>query len=901
MKFPFWRRRRNEELDNEINDHLRMAIRERVERGESPEDAEIHAQKELGNMGLVKEVTRNSWGWRWLEQSGQDLSYGMRMLVKNRSFTLIAIITLTLGIGANTVIFSIINAALFRPRPVAQPERLVELYSGYTQQPYQTSAYQDFQLFRQEKEIFSDLAAYNISQFKIGGLETVDQIWGETVSGNYFDVLGVKPFRGRTFAPDEDQTPASHPVAVISHSFWQRQLDADPGAIGKTITLNNQTLTVIGIAPPEYTGMIRGLAIDVWVPLMMVPQLEPQRGTAILTSRGNSWLFIIGRMQPDVTLEKVRARFDLIAAQLRATYPDAWGKNVESNDKPQKVITILPESETRIPPDLHTAAYALSALLLAIVNVVLLIACMNLANLLLARATVRRKEIAVRLALGAGRFRIVRQLLTESLLLAVIAGIFGGLFSVWVLNLLMVSIPPLPEGIRLVIDLRLDWEVLLCTAVFSVVVGVLFGLAPALHASGSSVITALKSGADVLAGGHRQSRFRNALIVTQIALSLLMVVGAGLVFKSARNVRPTSLGFDSLNMVVAPITLDQQQYNRSRSHDFYIQLDERIRALPGVRSVSFVDELPGGLMGRTRSSIGIEGYHPGPNEDMQIDINIIGPGYLTAMKIPIVMGRDIDERDRDGAPCVAVINEAFAKRYLGDQPAIGKHLIRSRGQQDESCAIIGIVRDNKFQSLEKQPAPWYGLPLLQFDARRTTMLVQTSRAPDNLIVPVRQTIRSLDRSVPVADIRTLSGSFAPVMFIFQLLGLIVGSCGLLAILLATIGIYGVVAFGVSQRTREIGIRMALGADRPNVLRLVVRQGMILVLLGLVFGLFLSAALTPVLTSSIFEIHLLNGVSATDPLTFIVISALFAGVALLGCYIPGRRATKVDPMVALRYE
>ncbi len=832
----------------------------------------------------------------------QDGRYGARMLMKQPGFTLIAVLTLALGIGANTAIFSIINAVVFRPRPVAQPERLVELYKSDARHTYQNSAYQDFLIFREQGEVFSGLAAYSLRMFKLGGVDEVEQVIGEVVSGNYFDLLGVRAFSGRTFLPEEDQTPGSHPVVVISHGLWRRRFGADPALIGKTITINNQALTVIGVAPPQYTGMFRVLATEVWLPVMMIPQLEPQSGMSKLNSRGSSWLFIVGRLKPEATLQQARARVDLIVRQLREAYPEAWReKRVESGETLERSVIILPESETRIHPDAHAAAYAFIALVLTIINLVMLIACMNLANLLLARSTVRSKEIAVRLALGAARWRIVRQMLTESVLLAALGGATGVLLAVWSMGALAASLPALPEGIRFAIDLRLDWRVLLYTLVFSFLVGLLFGLAPALQASRPNVFAALKDGADVFAGARGQSRLRNGLIIAQVALSVVLLAGAGLVMRSVRNLHPINLGFDSLNLVVAPMKLEERQYDRARSQDFYRRLAERARVLPGVRAVAFVDHVPNGL-DRSRGSVGIEGYQPGPGEDMQLDRNIIGPGYLTAMNIPITQGRDFDERDRDGAPCVAVVNEALARRYFAGGQALGKHLTKFGWRQpDQSCEIVGVVRDNKFQSLRKEPLPWYAFALFQSHWTRTTMLVHSEGAPENLVPAVRRTIQSLDQTIVITDVLTLSDTFGPLLYFYRLFGLLVGACGLLAILLAVIGIYGVVAYAVSRRTREIGIRMALGADKQKILRLVMRQGMILVGSGLSAGLLLALALTRVLTSSVFEIPLLNGVSATDPLTFGSIALLLIVVAQLACWVPARRATTVDPMVALRCE
>jgi putative ABC transport system permease protein len=895
------RGRREREFAEELESHLAMHIEDNLRAGMSPEEARRVALVKLGGVTQVQELHREQRGLPMLETLFHDLRFGARMLFKNPGFTLIAVLTLALGISANTVVFSIINAVLFRPRPVAEPERLVELYSSDARNPYGGSSYQDYLSFRDQGEVFSGLAAYRPGRYKLGGEDGVEPVIGEAVSGNYFDVLGVKAFSGRAFLPEEDRTPGSHPVVVIGHDLWRRRFGADPALIGKPIKINNQALTVIGIAPPEYTGMIRGLAAEVWVPVMMIPRLGPADDMSRLNNRGDNWLFIVGRLKPEATLEGARARFDLISAQLRGAYPEFWRQIGATGATLEKSVTILPESETRIHPGEGAAAYAFIAVVLTIINMVMLIACLNLANLLLARATARGKEMAVRLALGAARWRIVRQLLTESVELTALAAAAGVLLAMWLMNALAASLPAF-QGIRFAIDLQLDWRVLLYTSAFSFLVGLLFGLAPALQASRPDVIVNLKDGANVFAGARRQSRLRNGLIVAQVALSVVLLAGAGLVMRSARNLNPINQGYDSLNLVVAPIRLEERLYDRARSKDFYRRLAERTRALPGVREVVFAARLPAPGLDRGRSPVGIEGYQPSPGEDMALETNTIGPGYLTAMNIPIANGRDFDERDREDAPCVAVVNEALARRYFAGGQALGKNLIKHAGQRpDQFCEIVGVVRDDKFQSLRTEPLPWYAFALSQSHSTSATMLVHTEGPPENLVPKVRRAIQALDQTILVSSVLTLNDSFRPLLYFYRLFGLLVGGCGLLAIILAVIGIYGMVAYAVSRRTREIGIRMALGGDKHKILRLVIRQGMILVVYGLCAGLLLALALTQILTSSIFEIPILIGVNATDPLTFGSTALLLIVVALLACYLPARRATKVDPMVALRIE
>jgi putative ABC transport system permease protein len=833
-----------------------------------------------------------------------DLRYGAKMLWKSKGVTIIAVLSLAVGIGANSAIFSLVNAILLRPRPVSHPEQLVEIYvSEGEQQPYSSTSYPSYLELRDHNEVLSGLAAYGIQQFNFGDANEVEQIWGEAVSGNYFDILGVAPQKGRTFSPDEDIVPRRNPVAVISHSLWQRRFNSNPDVVGKTITLNNQTLTVIGIAPPQYTGMIRGLSSEIWIPMAMMPAVA-EMGDRALTSRGNRWMILVGRLKPETTLAQARARFDLLTRDMQAAHPDEWLQKQESGRTRVSAITVLPESETRIHPGMYSAVYAVIGLVFVIVNLVLLIACINLASMLLARAVSRRKEMAVRLAIGASRFRIVRQLLTESVLLSVIAGAAGILLAVWFLNLIVAAIPALPEGIRVAVDLHLDWRVVMYTIAFSTITGILFGLAPALQSSKAGVSTVLKDDSSLFTGFYRKSRARMALVVVQVAFSLLLLVGAGLVLRSLEKIRPSRLGFSTDRMIVGLVRLDEAKYDQTKTQEFYRQLSERVNALPGVQSVSLVNEMPVTFMGGARSSIEIEGYQPAPDEDMQIAAVLAGPGYFTNMRVPFVQGRDFEERDREGAPCVGIVNEAFGEKYFHGSNALGKHLLKYGGGPNVPripCEIVGVIRDNEWQSLEKQVHPFFALALQQSQRKQFTLVAGSTGDPASLIGAVRNTIRELDPMIPVADVQTLDDYFSFGLYPFRMLAVVMGGCGVMALLLATLGIYGIISYSVAQRTRELGIRMALGALQKDILRMVVGQGMFLVIVGLGLGLGLSLALTRVLTSSLLELELPLPVSAIDPLTFAGVTILLGLVALVACYIPARRATKVDPIEALRYE
>jgi predicted permease len=814
----------------------------------------------------------------------QDLRHAARLLRKSPGLTATVVVTLGLGIGAGTTIFSFVSALLLKPLPVAEPASVVAVFTSDHSGPrYGWSSYPDYLDF-EKTDVFAGLAAHTVAPLSLTQGGHTDRVFGELVTANYFVVAGVGASRGRLLVP-EDGLPGAPPVLVVGDALWRRAFAADPGLVGRSVTLNGQPFSVVGIAPRGFAGMTRGMAVDLWVPVT-APGAIPSADR--LDNRGSRWLLVLGRLKPGVAARDAEARLAVLAGQLQQAYPDNWTDVRRS----RRVISVVPESQARIFPQARGAVVGFLGLLLAVVGLVLMIACSNVASLLLARAGARRRETAVRLALGASRGRLVRQLLTESLVLSLLAGALGVLLASWATDLLMALRPPVPFPVAL--DLELDGGVLAFSLTLAILTGLGFGLVPALQASRAELLPALKD--ETPGSGRASAAYRRPLVVAQMAMSAVLLIGAGLFLQSLRNAHAIDPGFDPGHLLLLSTDLRLNGYPEPAGRDFYRRLLERAGALPGARAASLATGVPLGL-GSRRRNVAIEGYQPAAGEDMEVHTNSVGPGYFRTMGVALARGRDFGASDGPGAPGVAIVNEAFARRYWPGQDPIGKTLrLGSRGRPAaEPFTVVGLARDGKYVTLGEEPKPFFYVPFLQLYEAEAVLHVRTQGDPRALVAALRREVQALDPSVPIYDVKTMTDHLGVALLPARLAAGLLGAFGVLAIVLAALGLYGLMAHSVSQRTRELGIRMALGARAADLLSMVLGQGLGLTGLGVAAGLPLAFAVTRLAA------NLLYGISPTDPLTFTGIALLLAATALLASYVPARRATRVDPIVALRYE
>ena len=866
----FRARRLDSELDEELRFHLEMLVEENMRRGMTWEEAGTAARRRLGGVAQIKEVYRDRRGLPMIETLLQDLRYGARILLKNPGFTTVAVLTLALGIGANTAIFSVVNAVLLRPLPFAHPERLVQVMLTNTKQGTTTHdhSYLNFADMRAQSNSFEAWAAYSDTGGALTGGDTPERIDGADVSADLFKALGAGAQLGRTFTPDDEQPGAS--AVVISYSLWQRRFGADPNVVGRQITLSGKQKTIIGVLPQSFQLLFLNNQPEFFTPFNPQGGMEKQRGA--------NYLEVVGRLKPGVTRAQADAELRAIAARLEQQYP-------KENDG--QSVSLVPAQEDMVGNIRPTLLVLLGA-----VGFVLLVACANVANLQLARAAGRGREIAVRVALGASRKRVIRQLLTEGLILSIMGGALGLFFASWGVRLISAFVP---AGIPRVKEAGLDTVVLGFTLGASLLTGVIFGLAPALQASGVDLNEDLKEGGRSTTEGRGRHRVRGLLIVSEVALSLVLLVGAGLLIRSFIHLRNTDPGFNPQHVLTASVSLPSARYSKDEQQaGFYREAIERAAQLPGVEAAAAILPLPLGENG-IETNFTIEGQ-PELSTGAQPTAGgrIITPDYIRAMSIPLIKGRTFTDQDTTEAPKVVLINETLARRFFPDENAIGKRLhLGLNGIHGEIVGIVGDVRD---RHLDTEPIPEYYVPYQQAPVGTMSLVVRArTDDPASLAAPLRAVVQGLDKDLPLYQGRPMeqlvAASVARQRFSMTLLAAFAG----LALALAAVGIFSVMSFLVALRTHEIGIRMALGAQPRDILRLITGEGMKLALAGVIVGLIASLALTRLMRSLLF------GVSATDPLTFTLIAILLIWVTLLACYIPARRATKVDPLVALRYE
>ena len=814
-----------------------------------------------------------------------DLRYALRILAKSPAFTAVAIISLALGIGANSAIFSLINVLLLRPIPVTEPERLASIFLTDQRNPGNLPlSHLNWKDLRAQNEVFTEVAGFTFAQVNWSTGTESEQIPLQVVSGNYFSVLGAQPTLGRAFLPEEDVSAT--PVAVVSHGFWERSLGSDPNIIGKTLTLNRTPFTVIGVASRTFTGTLLGGGPSAWVPMSMHNVVQPNFDW--YEQRRGLFLFAFGRLKPGIGIEQASANLRTVFAQLEQAYPtDNKGRSAGG-------VSLL---DARLNPQGGAGGafvVQLSAVLMTVVGFVLLIACANVANLLLARASRRRREIAVRLALGAERMRLVRQLLTESVVLSAFGGILGVALAYWLLDALVASDLPLPIPVG--DEVTIDGRVLFFTAALTVATGILFGLAPAIQASKPDVVPVLKN-ESVPAGTGRRGfaglfSIRQALVIAQVALSMLALVAAGLFLRSLRVAQSMDAGFETRGVLVMNVNLGREGYTPERGQLFYEQAAERLKGLPGVRAATVAQNAP--LAGGLLRSVFPEGLDTTTRDRILVQVNSIGADYFATLGIPLARGRDFTHADADGAPGVVVINETMANQFWPGEDAIGKRF-KFFGNQ-EFTTVIGIAKNSKYNGVAEDPIPFIYQPIRQNYAPTAVLHVRAEGNAAGLASAVRREVREIDPTLSVFNVRTLEEQVSQSLAPLRINVIMLGAFGILALLLASIGLYGVASYAVTQRTREIGVRMALGARRSSVLGLVLGRGIIVVAIGVAIGLIAAAALAPRVPA-----NLLPNVNARDPMTFATTAILLVAVALIANYIPARRATRIDPLIALKGE
>lgn len=871
--------RRDRELSAEMDSHLQLHIEDNLRAGMSPQQARRGALLKLGGVEQTKENYRERRGLPVVEVLLQDLRFGARMLRKNPGFTLVAVLTLALGIAANATIFSFVSAVLYRRPPVDDPDRLMVVYGTSAAQTFGANlnplSAPSYFSWKRENQVFSDLAAAEpYDSVNLTGKTEPERIAAIRVTANYFSVLGVAPELGRTFAAGEDQSGHDH-VVILDHRFWERKFGSDPNLIAKTIRLNGEDYTVIGVLPQRFK--IMSFQAQVWMPLVLN---EAQQSAA---ARGNRSLYLFGRRKPGVSLEQAQANFRTLGTLAAQTFPESendWGANSVTLQE----YLILD----------FNAGPAL-VILLCTVGFVLLIACANIAGLLLARATGRTKEMALRIALGAGRMRVVRQLMTEASLIAALGALAGlglALGGQWLLQMAL----SFNEAVKM-LEMRIDWRVLAFTSAISLFSALLFGLAPALKTWAVEVFPTLKNDSATVSSGKTKNRARSVLVAGEVALAVVLLSGAGIMIKGIAEGLRKSLGFEPQHLLTAQITLpDSHLKEPGKQMEFYRELTERLEAVPGAKSAAITTVLP--ATGADKIAFRLKGQEDIPaGERSRARHFVVSSHYFETTQTELISGREFSEADDAKAPAVAVVSEEFVKQFFPKGDALGKQLLIDSGDAaaNQWREIVGIVRNVKNWPLQFADDPEIYEPYRQHPAGEMAVIVRGSGEPNALAPGLREAVWAIDAEQPIGSIVSMPELLTNETAGDRIMGTLMATFGALALLLAGIGIYGLVAFTVGQRSREIGIRVALGAEKQNILRMVIRDGMKLALIGIAIGMAGALPLPRAFGSLLQDFHITGG------WMFVAVPVVIGGVALLACYVPARRAARVDPIVALRYE
>ena len=868
------------ELDEELTGFLEMATEEKIKSGTSREDARREVRLEMGSPEVAKEIVGAA-GWESLvETSWQDLRFAARMLRKNPSFTTVAVLTLALGIAANTTVLSWISATLLNPIPgVAHTSDLVTVMRGdRTDHPTPPFSYPDLRDLSERTQTFSGLLGYHDDYMSLTGVAKPERIYGALTTANYFDVLGVHPILGRAFLPEEGTLRAGAAVIVIGYAVWQNHFAGDPQIVGKTIQINRHPYTVVGVAPRDFTGCAPGLRTELWIPVSMDRDVW---GFNRPDYRGIFWLNVLGKLRPGVTKNQAQAELNLLMRGIAERFPE------DHRDSPNEISL---DPLWRSPFGINGYLYKILPMLLGLAGVLLLLACANVASLLLVRSVGRRREIAIRLGMGASRKQIIRQFLIESLLLGLLGGTAAIAITVWTSRSIVAFFPP--SSLPLTHDAHIDQRVLFVTIAVSILAAIIFGIFPALRSSSLPVQSVLKEEATSVSLTLHKSRLLSGLVVAQISLSLVLLVCAGLFTRSLQKAQQSDPGFEASHLLLTSYELSPAGYTRATGAAFDRQVLDRLSALPGVESVTLADFSP--LSFSIHSDyLQIEGYVPQPYESMEISRAIVGPNYFRTLRTSVISGREFTAADTAESQLVAVVNQAFVDRYWPGANALGKQVTDG----GDRFTVVGVARNAKYRLLTSPTEPVIYLPNYQAysPTHDTTIHLRTTGDPRTMASSVEETIHQLNPELPLFNVNPLSVTMQLGTLFGRVAATFAASFGFLAMVLAAVGVYGVVAYTTRQRAREVGIRMALGAEKGDIYRLVLGQGFRLTLAGLVVGTALGLAFTRLLKAQLF------GVSETDAITFASVGLLLAVVALLACHIPARRATRVDPMVALRYE